>query len=257
MKSGYFLFIAFLSAARLFGQDSFQLAPPIIKYNSVFFKKETKADIIFAQHGSAIHYTTNGKEPTINDAAYTMPIKIKKNFTTLKAKVFGTGLLASETAQATFIKDGIAIKDITNIQPNEKYSGEGANTLNDNKGGSPSIQSKTWLGFREDSVVFTLVTAKKQKVKSIMFQLLQDYNSWIFFPNKVEVFSNMKKLGELVIEKSEHNEAQIIKPFLIPFTKKINSNVIQLKIYTCNKIPDWHTGKGTRGWLFIDEIKIY
>lgn len=257
MKSGYFLFIAFLSATRLFGQDSFQLAPPIIKYHTVFFKKENKADIIFAQQATAIHYTTNGKEPTINDGVYTIPIRIKKNFTTLKAKVFGTGFLASETAQVTFIKDGIAIKDITNIQPNEKYSGEGANTLIDNKGGSPSIQSKTWLGFREDSVVFTIVTAKKQEIKSIMFQLLQDYKSWIFFPDKVEVFGNMEKLGELLIEKSEHSETQLIKPFLIPFAKKINTGIIQLKIYTCNKIPDWHPGKGTRGWLFIDEIKIY
>ena len=150
----------FLSAA----QDTFQLAAPFIKHQSVFFKKEASVEIVFAQQGSSIHYTLNGAEPAETDAVYTKPLVIKKNFTTVKARVFGKGFLASETEQAIFIKEGIPVKSIEHPAPDAKYSGEGGQTLNDNKGGILSLQSKTWLGFLMDTITFTIAVNKIQPV---------------------------------------------------------------------------------------------
>ena len=247
----------FLSTA----QDTFQLAAPFIQHQSVFFKRETRVEIAFGQKGTAIHYTVNGEAPASTDEVYTKPLIIKKNFTTLKARVFGKGFLASETEQAIFIKEGIPVKSIEHPVPHEKYSGEGDHILSDNKGGIPSFQSKTWLGFLMDTVTFTLAVHKKQPVQSVLFQLLQDYNSWIFFPDKAEVYCNMdgvmQKQGEMFFSRVAHKETKVIQPFVIPFSKKARTDLVQLKIYTCSKIPDWHPGKGQMGWLFIDEIKIY
>lgn len=247
----------FLSAA----QDTFQLAAPFIKHQSVFFKKKASVEIVFAQEGTSIHYTLNGAAPAATDPVYTKPLIIKKNFTTVKARVFGKGFSASETEQAIFIKEGIPVKSIEHPAPNDKYNGDGGQTLNDNQGGVLSLQSKTWLGFLMDTITFTIAVNKKQAVQSVLFQLLQDYNSWIFFPDKVEVYCSkggvMEKQGEMFFNRVENKETKLVQPFLIPFGKKVSTNLVQLRIYTCSKIPDWHPGKGQKGWLFIDEIKIY
>lgn len=247
----------FLSAA----QDTFQLAAPFIKHQSVFFKKEASVEIVFAQQGSSIHYTLNGAVPVETDAVYTKPLVIKKNFTAVKARVFGKGFLASETEQAIFMKEGIPVKSIEHPAPDAKYSGDGGKTLNDNKGGILSLQSKTWLGFLMDTITFTIAVNKKQAVQSVLFQLLQDYNSWIFFPDKAEVYCNMdgvmQKQGEMFFAKVENKDTKLVQPFVIPFGKTVRTDLVQLRIYTCSKIPDWHAGKGQKGWLFIDELKIY
>jgi hypothetical protein len=40
----------------IFAQDTFQLAPPLVKYNSVFFADKTMVEIKFAQSATAVHY---------------------------------------------------------------------------------------------------------------------------------------------------------------------------------------------------------
>ncbi|HUM67120.1 MAG TPA: hypothetical protein PLV32_14770, partial [Chitinophagaceae bacterium] len=38
---------------------------------------------------------------------------------------------------------------------------------------------------------------------------------------------------------------------------KINTDKLKLVFHTVKKIPEWQSGKGQHGWLFIDEIKVY
>ena len=91
-------------------QSSVQLAPPLMKYYSVFFKDASIVELKFAQPGTQIHYTLNNQQPTEQDQVYSKPIRVKKSFTTVKAMAAGEGFLNSETVSATFIKDGIKIK---------------------------------------------------------------------------------------------------------------------------------------------------
>jgi hypothetical protein len=242
-------------------QDVFQLAPPIMKYPSVFFSHKAEVVLAFAQPGTVIHYTTNGNEPDENDPSYTGPVVITDNFTTLKARVFGKGFLPSETTQATFVKDGLPLKKIEFSSPNKTYGGEGVNTLMDNKGGATSYTSKTWLGFNQDTVSITISLNKKQKTGAVLFNLLQDYGSWIFFPYKAEVYSTVNarilKQGELFFTASENIDVNVCRPYLISFKRKIKTDFITLKFYLRNPIPEWHPGKGQPSWIFIDEVKLY
>src|SRR4051794_35976916 len=87
-----FLIISFAS----FSQSTFQLAPPLIKYRSVFFKDTAMLAIQFQQAGAEIHFTLNNDEPSENDALYKEPIVIKDKQVTVKARSFGKGFLPSD-----------------------------------------------------------------------------------------------------------------------------------------------------------------
>jgi Chitobiase/beta-hexosaminidase C-terminal domain len=244
-------------------QQLFQLAPPFIKYGSVFFKDEVKVSLLFAQPGTIIRYTANGNEPSENDAAYREPIRINKNFTTVKAKVFGKDFLPSETVQATFVKDGLPVMKVEYTAPDENNTGEGPNTLIDNKGGIVPFTNKTWLGFRQDTVSITITLQKKQKVSAVLFNILQDYNSWIFFPAKAEVYGSVNtevpidKQGELFFTAKENTDVNVCRPYIIRFKKKVKTDKIKLQLYLLKNIPGWHPGKGEKSWIFIDEVKVY
>ena len=246
-----------------FGQQQFQLAPPVLQYHSAFFKDSEIASLKFAQPGTKIYYTLNGAEPTQKDAVYHQPVVIKKSLTTLKAKVFGNGFLPSETVQATFIKDGLKIKSIDQSPPNEKYNGNGTTTLIDNEGGIADMHSKNFLGYQQDSVEINITLDKKQPIHSVLLDFLRDEGSWIFPPQMITVFYFDDAKNEFeIMNKKEIIADTIAKPNacvfeLVKAGAKVNTDRLKIVIQPLQSIPKWHPGKGKQAWLFIDEIKIY
>jgi hypothetical protein len=257
------LLASLTGALTVAAQDTFQLAPPLLKYNTVFFSDEVKVSIAFAQPGTAIHYTVNNNEPTEKDPVYFKEISIDKNFTTLKARSFGKGFIPSGTVQATFIKDGLPVDSAVYSPPHIQYNGTGKNTLTDNKGGIASFTNKTWLGFQSDTVTVTFFLSGKKKVGSVLFNLLQDQGSWIFFPSKAEMYaaadisSASAPSGQIIFSAEEYKEVSGCKPFVLHFNRKIKTDAVTLRLYLLKNIPDWHPGKGQPGWIFIDEVKLY
>jgi hypothetical protein len=263
MKKALFLFVFISTIAVLSAQDSFQLAPPLLKYPSVFFTKEAKIEMAFAEPNTQIHFTTNGEEPTDRDPIYKTPLSISKNFTTVKARVFSKIYQASDVVEATFIKDGFPIKSVDCTPPSPKYAGSGAASLMDNKGGTTAISSKTWLGFQTDTVEIVLNLHKKQAVKTVLLNLLQDYGSWIFLPEKIDVYAFDSKakvfqlVGNQVFNQEKEIKGSFCTPSVLTVKKGVKTDKIKIQLFLVKQIPDWHAGKGSKSWIFVDEIKVY
>lgn len=263
MKLLFSLIPAFLFFHHSYAQQSFQLAPPMLKYHSIFFKTSEMVSIQFAQPATKVFFTVNGKEPTQNDSYYKKPISIRKTFTTLKAKVFGDGFLPSETVAITFIKDGLKIKSLQASEANEKYRGQGPQTLFDNQGGVAESQSKNFMGYQTDSVTIKVSLEKKRKITSVLVDFLRDYGSWIFLPQSIRVyyFDDNKNeyqfltAKEIVADSSQQNSSTVFEK--LNTNKKVLCSKIKIVLKPLCSIPAWHPGKGQHGWMFIDEIKIY
>jgi len=256
-----FLLPVFLfSMQHCFSQAVFQLAPPLLNYNSGFFSGSTSFEAIFNQPGAEVHYTLDGKEPTAKDPVYLKAVPITER-TTVKVKAFGDHFLPSETVNATFIKNGKAIREIKYSKPNESYVNSKADILNDNIGGITNYRSGGWLGYDIDTVTITIDLAKKESISTVLINLLQDENSWIFLPEKILVYNydNTKKTfvqtGKEEFQHSIRGPKQC-KLLEIP-AQNIQTDKLKLVLLPLKKIPDWHNGKGNHGWLFIDEIKVY
>ena len=261
MRSLFALLMLFIVQCSL-SQQKFQLAQPMLKYQSAFFTSIASFEVIFDQPGVEIRYTLNGKEPTEKDLLYSTPVSITKR-TQFKVKTFCNNFLPSETVSATFIKKGKAIRQIQYSQPNESYANSKGDILNDYIGGGiTNYRSGTWLGYDNDTVTVEIDLIKKETINTILISLLQDENSWIFLPEQILVYYyNFKQKTFLGIGKEEfthrtpgpkQNNMREIKPF-----QKKKRDKLKLVLLPLKKIPDWHTGKGNHGWLFIDEIKVY
>jgi len=258
-----FLIGAVLISLTVDAQTPVQLAPPLLKYESVFFKNTATVTLKFAQQGTRIFYTLNNQTPGVKSQVYSKPIQIKTNFTTIKAMVAGAGFVPSEMVTATFVKDGFKIKSVEQTPPNERYQGNGATTLIDNKGGLTAVNSHTWLGYQADSVEINITLEKSQPIAAVLINALQDYGSWIFLPQQIQVygFDKSKQSFQYLtnwIDTSITNIAGAsCQPILMPLSKKITTDIIKIILKGIKSLPDWHQGKGQPGWLFIDEIKVY
>jgi hypothetical protein len=247
----------------LFAQERFQLAPPLLKYNSVFFADKTTVEIKFAQSETRVHYTLNNNEPAEQDPVYTEPIRISKNLTTLKAKAFGNNFLPSAIVAATFIKEGKRVRSVQYTLPDAKYPGSGSNTLIDNKGGMLLISSTTWMGYKCDTVSITMDMGKPQSVKEVLLNFLQSENSWVFLPEQIIVYwfndktSSFQTFGKELISSDKETAGTHCNYRMIAAKNKIKTNKIFINIVVQKTIPSWHAAKGEHAWMFIDEIKVY
>jgi Fn3 associated len=263
MKNLIVLTLLFLIGIAANAQDTFQLARPLLQYSSIFFTKEATVKMVFSEPNTQIRYTLDGQEPTENASLYTQPLRITKSFTTVKARVFSKIYKPSDIAEATFIKDGLPIKSVENTTPNQKYKGSGATTLTDNKGGATNLTGNNWLGFQTDTVDIVLNLHKKEKVKKVLVNLLRDYGSWIFLPEKIEIhaFNNKNNIFQVIDNKSFKQDKNIDGPACMPsvFVLKngIKTDKLKIQLHLVKQIPDWHGGKGNKSWIFVDEVKVY
>lgn len=261
-KNSLLIFLCCMTGA-LFAQDTFQLAPPVLKYGSVFFAAKTGLVIKFAQSNTAVHYTLDGKEPTIKDPVCKKNIAITNNFTTVKAKAFGKDFRSSETVAVTFIKEGKPIQSITQTPPNEKYPGSGANTLMDNKGGIEQSNSNTWMGYNCDTVNIKLNFLRPQQVNTILLDFLQNEGGWIFLPEKIEIswfdksLNSFQKFGSVEINNDKETPGSHCVYQMVEAKEKFSTNIIAINILVKKNMPAWHAAKGQHAWMFIDEIKVY
>jgi len=261
---GISLVLFAITVTGLSAQDTFHLAPPYLRYESVFFKKEARVTIEFAQPGTRIHYNLNRLGLTETDPIYSKPIRIKKNADLLSARVFGDGFLPSETVWARFFRQGFKINSVTTPPPHERYPGNGKQTLIDGKGGIISFQSKTWMGFLTNETTLFLTLKKAQKVTQVLVHLLQNQDAWIFLPSKIEVYGIKKGTKDWMYLGAQEMRTTNVKAqnascqaIFANIATPVKVKELMLKITPLLSIPDWHPGKGMPAWIFLDEIIVY
>ncbi len=253
----------FFTNGLVHAQDTFRLAPPLLRYKSEFFSKPMEVTLLFAQTGTAIRYTLNGNEPSENDTIYKAPLTINNHLTTVKAKAFGYGFLPSETVSATFVKDGYTIISATPTPPNPKYPGNGSMALFDKEGGVANVNSPLWLGYQKDTVAITVYLQRKQTISSILLSMLQDHSARVFLPQQVSVYyfderaNKFKSCFNQTNPASAVTNGSITKNYIISLSKKVKTGILKVVMVPVQSLPEKHPGHGTPGWLFIDEIKVY
>lgn len=262
MRQMYFLIpLIFFKEAN--AQAGFQLAPPLLKYTSIFFTESATAEIRFEQPGTTVHYTLNNEEPTEHDRVYVNTLVLKNKFTTLKAKAFGKDFLPSETVGVTFIRDGNKIKTIDCTKADPAYPASGAQSLTDNRGGIDQKDSNTWLGYSCDTVTVNMEMARSKPVKQVLINFLQNEDNWIFLPEQILVYGfdrrtdSFRLVGQEVIASDKGTPGSRCTYRLISTNKDFATDKLLIHIVVKKTIPEWHAAKGQHAWMFVDEIKIY
>ncbi|MGB3149145.1 MAG: chitobiase/beta-hexosaminidase C-terminal domain-containing protein [Maribacter sp.] len=239
-------------------EDIFELAPPRIEVDSLLFRNSARVSAEFNMQDSQIRYTTDGSPVTESSTLYTEPLRVdgpaKFVFSSFhpaykKSKEVHTRLIQ--------LKYNVSNAKVTlKPNPHSNYEGNGAKGLVDLKKGTLQFRGdKNWLGFQSDQVLIRLEFNEETPITKLVVSSLNDHGSWIFGPKGIEVRSNGLKIGELKRAVPQEMEPKRLKLLDISITEGTYKN-IEIQIDLIEVIPDWHQGKGTVPFLFIDEILV-
>jgi hypothetical protein len=236
----------------------FPLSPPQLNASSIFFDSITTVRLSFDFPNADIKYSLNGDAVNHNSKVYTTPLKLIQS-AVIKARVYHPDYLESEEVQVEVVKIAKE-KTIKNIvltpTASENYPGLGAAGLDDLiKGAEQFGGDKQWMGFQTDTISAAIKLNSNIVVSTIVLSVLTNQSNWIFAPAKIEVFNEGETVGVMSYPNSVISTSDGATFLRVPITKDTYDK-LTVVVYPLVEIPDWHQGKGTIPWVFIDEIII-
>jgi hexosaminidase len=132
--------------------------------------------------------------------------------------------------------------------PDEKYNYRGELALTDGVVGGTPWRGDQWIGFLNDTVVFTLDLEAVTEFKQLEMGMLNEPNSWIYRPQSVQVeISNDGK------NFNQYSNTQLTTDKLI-VTKTKSARYLRFTLINLPLIPEGDPGAGYIPWTFVDEL---
>lgn len=239
--------------------DHLMLPVPYLVSGARIFSQSTEVALASITDGAEIRYTLSGAEPTGASELYAKPILVTKS-TVLKAIAFKEGFPPSRvvTAELRKIPGDRSIKLLTSYSP--MYTGGGDLALIDGVTGAVNFKTGAWQGYEGVDLDAIVDLGGQRPVKRITTGFLQDQNSWIFFPEKVEYSlstdgTTFTKVAEWTPGVPAREDGARIESFK---SEAIGKSARYVRVHAKNiaVCPAWHEGAGGKAWLFADEIVI-
>ncbi len=241
------------------GSDSLRLNPPVIENEQTIFASQVTLKMRHPIRGVEIRYTLDGSEvDSLHSPVFKDSLRVDSSFT-VRAKAYKAGWYGSDAAKMRFMKTSYRPDSAVLLQPaNEKYVGDGPKTFSDQQTGNFDITSGKWLGFRYNNMELLMTFRQPVKMKHVTLNTMRLTRSYIFPPASIEVWGGTAP-GQLQLLKkiSPPQPAQKNNDSLVNITCSFPEQQLSyLKIVAVPvpKLPQWHEGKGQKGWFFIDEI---
>lgn len=229
-----------------------KLNAPVIDADSILFKSTTDLSMEFGLEGADILYKLDNDE----FQTYSENLSFTKSIS-VSAKTVKEGYLDSDEIEMHFIKvnENCETAKMSIIpEPDEQYFGHGIQSLFDHQKGSVDFRDgNKWCGFQEKLVSIDLTFKEARGFHKVYISTLNDAGSWIFNPLKIKVIldGQIVKEHNCKVTKEQDKAALNIIAIDFPFA---SAKTLELEIESMEAIPDWHPGKGTTPWLFLDEI---
>jgi uncharacterized membrane protein len=214
--------------------------------------------------GVTIRYTVDGSTPdSVGSTIYEKPILASKPLF-IRARACKPGWYCSAIAEATVFPEGLhPLTAVLLRAPDKQYPGEGGTTLiNGRKGFLDVYREPSWVGYREQPMeaIFDFGD-KAPPVMSIAVSYAHNLGSYIFPPVEVEVYGGTTpdKLNRLVVlqpVQPTKNEPTRMGALVVPLKGELH-RYYKLVLKPVPKLPAWHSGKGSKGWVMVDEVFFY
>lgn len=233
-----------------------ELAAPKLEYESTFFDEELTVEVSYNLSDTDLFYKL-GEGDT--QALENGQVKLTKSG---KLSVFAKkeGWEDSPVTEQVFIKvvDSGVQQTVLKYDPKGSYKAKGVTTLFDLKKGSENFRDGEWLGFNGDDLIVDVELRQSREISTVFISTLDDIGSWIFPPTSLEIWGGseagkLTKLQTLNLEKPEGPEPKHMIIHELAFDAQELKH-LQIRAKNYGNLPEWHPGKDTPAWLFIDEI---
>jgi predicted alpha-1,2-mannosidase len=236
---------------------------PVIAGTGQTFKNNLTIDMQSIERAAAIHYTTDGSEPTDRSPKFEKPFAIGKTMT-VKAIAIDRGR-QSRAATAKFHQIPHDWKLTLNSRYSSQYTGGGEAALIDGIRGTTNWTSGAWQGYWGKDLVAVVDLGTPQSITRLGAGFLQEAGSWIWMPRSVSFelsldgqnFVPVLSIPNDVPDGSnpELNVGTLAKDFVKNITRQ-EARYVRIRAVNFGEIPAWHPGHGGQAWIFVDEIII-
>ena len=155
------------------------------------------------------------------------------------------------------IPQGRKVQLLSKYDP--QYTGGGAEGLIDLIRGSNKWRLGSWQGYNGCDFIAIVDLGKKEEVKRIGGNFIQETSPWIFMPTKVNYYVSDNgvdfTLFETVLNPIDEKDTGV-KTHTFFTTKPLNARYVKVEAINRGVNPPWHISAGEKAWLFIDEIVI-
>ena len=245
--------------------QTFQLAPPqtgIGAFQSPLFTDSAVVVLRFDVPGASIRYTLDGSLPGPASPVFKNRIVLRSSCA-LTAVAVHPDYRDSEPVSVQFVRLN---PDLQPVQtelvhaPAAKYAGKGATTLCDHDKGHEQLNSGHWLGFEGKDLEYTVDFRKKKTLKGLILSTLSAPASWVLPPAAVELWADTGKKGAFEkvavfeLPPAREGESGIRERLFFLDFKPRKARRWRVVARNGGPLPEWHPGKGSPAWLFVDEV---
>ena len=233
----------------------------IYEINASYAVDENKKNTVYATlttlNDDSIFYSLDGVDPTTESMLYTGPIEINEN-STLKAFV-KRGDKHTRIFKRDFVFNkatGCLAELVSNPSPRFVY--DGASILTDGVRGDFNYATGRWLGYLDEPVEVVVDLGKPTPVSSVRVGVMIQEGEWLMPPTKVVVWT--AKADEPFVLQSSLDIPVATKDLVDGLAEygctfdETEVQKIKILVETTGVLPEWHSAKGEKGFLFIDEL---
>lgn len=211
--------------------------------------------------GVEIRYTVDGTTPTVSSPLYTGPFTIVGS-TTICARAMKAGMSPSFVSSRSFYYDYVSSVAFEN-KPNTPYNRNYDRALSDGEIGTVDDLSRAWIGFSGNDMVVTVTLSKPVDLEDVRLRFAHQPSAWAFAPTTVSVSTSTdgehysaSTLAETDFDPSavDNNSARLVEPVIHVATRGVR--YVRIVARNVGRIPDWHSAKGLRAWMMVDELTL-
>ena len=145
-------------------------------------------------------------------------------------------------------------------QPAERYTYEGAPTLNDGILGRGTYNTGRWLGFNGVALDAVIDMEQTVDLAHLRFRALTNKGSWIYNPRQAKVLvsddgEQYREVAQKAFPISRWEDRDGIFVYELDFDP-VKARFVEVVIEGYD-LPEDHDGFGHPAWLFVDEIEVF
>ena len=146
------------------------------------------------------------------------------------------------------------------VSPDERYPGTGAHTLTDGARGA-TFADGFWNGWWGSDLDASIDLGQTQPVGRVTVSLLEQVNSWITYPESVELQvattpGNWQQVERRELALPVVPDAVSRRSVAFELPEDTPVRWIRVIARSGGPLPPWHSGAGQPSWVFADEIKV-
>ncbi len=248
-----------------------KLTPPILENTQQVLLQAQPLKLKHYINGVTIRYTLDGTDPdSMRSAVYANNVVISGNVH-LKAIAYKPGWYSSDTTTTNFYEEKYRPDSLIHLLPPDNYyKDEKGKTLIDGVKGDVNLSGGKWIGFRNNSMQALMMFNQPSLVSTLTVSSTVDTASYVMPPLSLELWggddsAHLKLLKRITPEqppkppkpsksgKPLDRQPAYLKSYDLSF-KSTTVRYLKLIANPVIKLPPWHSGRGQKGWFFVDEL---